>query len=76
VLGRGTWLAVTGAVIGLVGASWSTKMIENQLHGVTRSDPLSFASGAIVLVLVAIVACVVPTRRALAVDPMTAIRAD
>ena len=76
VLGRGTWLAVTGAVIGLVGANWSTKMIENQLHGVTRSDPLSFVSGAIVLVLVAIVACVVPTRRALAVDPMTAIRAD
>ena len=76
VLGRGTWLAVTGAVIGLVAASWATKMIENQLHGVTRSDPLSFIAGAIGLVLVAIVACVVPTRRALAVDPMTAIRAD
>ena len=76
VLGRGTWLAVTGAVIGLVGANWATKMIENQLHGVTRSDPLSFISGAVVLVLVAVVACVVPTRRALAVDPMTAIRAD
>jgi putative ABC transport system permease protein len=76
VLGRGTWLAVAGAVIGLVAASWSTKMIENQLHGVTRSDPLSFISGAVVLVLVAVAACVVPTRRALAVDPMTAIRAD
>jgi predicted permease len=76
VLGRGTWLAVTGAVIGLVAASWATKMIENQLHGVTRSDPLSFISGAIVLVLVAVIACLVPTRRALAVDPMTAIRAD
>jgi putative ABC transport system permease protein len=76
VLGRGTWLAVTGAVIGLVAASWATKMIEAQLHGVTRSDPLSFVSGAIVLVLVAVIACLVPTRRALAVDPMTAIRAD
>lgn len=76
VLGRGTWLAVTGAVIGLVAANWSTKMIENQLHGVTRSDPISFVAGAIVLVLVAVIACVVPTRRALAVDPMTAIRAD
>jgi putative ABC transport system permease protein len=76
VLGRGAWLAVVGAALGLVAASWGTKMIENQLHGVTRSDPLSFISGAIVLVLVAVVACVVPTRRALAVDPMTAIRAD
>jgi ABC-type antimicrobial peptide transport system permease subunit len=43
---------------------------------VTRSDPLSFIAGAIVLVLVAVIACLVPTRRALAVDPMTAIRAD
>jgi predicted permease len=76
VLGRGTWLAVLGATIGLVAAMWATKMIENQLHGVTRSDPLSFVSGAIILVLVAVLACVVPTRRALAVDPMTAIRAD
>jgi putative ABC transport system permease protein len=67
---------VTGAVMGLTAASWTTKMIENQLHGVTRSDPLSFVSGALVLILVAIVACVVPTRRALAVDPMTAIRTD
>jgi putative ABC transport system permease protein len=76
VLGRGAWLAVTGAVIGLIAASWATKMIEHQLHGVTRSDPLSFIAGAIVLVLVAVIACVVPTLRALAVDPMTAIRAD
>jgi putative ABC transport system permease protein len=76
VLGRGAWLAVTGAVIGLIAASWATKMIEHQLHGVTRSDPLSFIAGAIVLVLVAVIACLVPTRRALAVDPMTAIRAD
>jgi putative ABC transport system permease protein len=76
VLGRGTWLAVSGAVIGLVAATWGTKMIESQLHGVTRSDPLSFISGAIVLIFVAVLACLVPTRRALAVDPMTAIRAD
>jgi predicted permease len=76
VLWRGTWLAVLGAAIGLAAANWATKMIESQLHGVTRSDPLSFVSGALVLILVAVAACVVPTRRALAVDPMTAIRAD
>ena len=76
VLGRGAWLAVVGAALGLLAATWGTKMIENQLHGVTRSDPLSFISGGTVLVLVAVLACVVPTRRALAVDPMTAIRAD
>jgi hypothetical protein len=76
VLGRGTWLAVVGAAIGLVAANWATKMIESQLHGVTRSDPFSLMTGALVLITVAVLACVVPTRRALAVDPMTAIRAD
>lgn len=76
VMGRGTWMAVIGALVGLAGATSGTKLIESQLHGVTRSDPLSFISGAIVLVVVAVLACVVPTRRALAVDPMTAIRAD
>jgi len=76
VLGRGTWLAVVGALVGLLGANWGTRLIENQLHGVARSDPVSFVSGAVVLVLVAMLACVVPTRRALAIDPMTAIRAD
>jgi putative ABC transport system permease protein len=76
VVRRGAALAVTGAIIGLVIASWGTKLIETQLHGVERLDPISFAAGAIVLVGAALAACVVPARRALAVDPMTAIRAE
>jgi len=76
VLVRGTGLAAVGAIVGLVAASWGTKLIESQLHGVERLDPISFALGAIVLVGAALVACVVPARRALAVDPMTAIRAE
>ncbi|HEU4786957.1 MAG TPA: FtsX-like permease family protein, partial [Gemmatimonadaceae bacterium] len=76
VLVRGTSLAVFGAVVGLAGASWGTKLIESQLYGITRLDPLSFAVGAIVLVGAATLACIVPTRRALAVDPVTAIRAE
>ncbi len=76
VLIRGTGLAFLGAIVGLVAAGWGTKLIETQLHGVQRLDPVSFAAGAIVLVGAALVACVVPARRALAVDPMTAIRAE
>jgi len=76
VLVRGAALAVTGAIVGLVLAGWGTKLIETQLHGVQRLDPISYAAGAIVLVGAALVACVVPARRALAVDPMTAIRAE
>jgi predicted permease len=76
VLARGAALAVTGAIVGLVLAGWGTKLIETQLHGVQRLDPMSYALGAIVLVGAALAACAVPARRALAVDPMTAIRAE
>ncbi len=76
ILSRGTALAAIGAAIGLVVSRWGTHLIENQLYGVTRSDPASLIVGALVLMSAALLACVVPTRRALAVDPMTAIRAD
>jgi predicted permease len=76
VIAGGIVLAIAGAALGLVLAHWGTKVIESQLFGVARSDGASFIAAAIVLVVAALVACVVPTRRALAVDPMTAIRAD
>jgi len=76
VIGRGAALATVGAMIGLGAAVWGTKLIENQLYGLARLDAPSFAIGALVLISAAIAACIVPTRRALAVDPMTAIRAD
>jgi putative ABC transport system permease protein len=76
VLARGATLALTGALVGLAFASWGTKLIQSQLHGVERIDPISFVAGAVVLVGAALLACVVPARRALAIDPVTAIRAD
>jgi putative ABC transport system permease protein len=76
VIAGGVALAISGAVVGLAIARWGTKVIETQLYGVARSDSASFFAAAIVLVVAALVACIVPTRRALAVDPMTAIRAD
>ena len=76
VIARGLVLTVAGIVLGLAGARWATKIVESQLHGVSRLDPASFIVGALVLVAISVVACLVPMRRALAVDPMTAIRAD
>jgi putative ABC transport system permease protein len=76
VLVTGAALAIAGSVIGLSFAAWGTKLIENQLYGVARSDIVSFMAAVIVLVGAALLACVVPTRRALSVDPITAIRAD
>jgi putative ABC transport system permease protein len=76
VIVRGVVLALVGAVVGLVGAYWGTRLLTDMLFGVAALDVASFAIGAAVLVAAAVVACVVPTRRALAVDPITAIRAD
>jgi len=69
-------VVVQSAMLGLVGAHWGMRLITNLLYGVTPLDPASFAVGAAVLIGAALMACVVPTRRALAVDPMTAIRAE
>jgi putative ABC transport system permease protein len=76
VLASGATLAMIGAVIGLGAASWATRLITSELYGVERLDPTSFVLGGLVLIAAALVACIVPTRRALAVDPMTAIRAE
>jgi predicted permease len=76
VLVGGVALAFTGAVVGLAIARWGTKVIETQLYGVAPSDRMSFLAAAVVLIIAALFACIVPTRRALAVDPITAIRAD
>jgi putative ABC transport system permease protein len=73
---RGLSLALLGAAVGLGGAYWATRLLAKLLYGVQPLDLPSFAVGGAVLVVAAIVACVVPTRRALAVDPILAMRAE
>jgi putative ABC transport system permease protein len=76
IVSRGVSLALLGAGSGVTAAVWGTKVIEHQLYGVSRLDPSTFVAGAVVLVAIAALACIVPTRRALAIDPASAIRAD
>jgi putative ABC transport system permease protein len=73
---RGVILALFGAALGLGGAYVGTRLIAKLLYGVAPSDVTSFATAGVVLVAAAMVACIVPTRRALGVDPIRAIRAD
>jgi ABC-type antimicrobial peptide transport system permease subunit len=73
---RGVILVAVGVVLGLGGAVWGTRLIVKMLYDVTPLDPTSFIVGALVLAFTAVIACVVPARRALAVDPIRAIRAD
>jgi putative ABC transport system permease protein len=74
VLGEGLRLAVLGAAIGLAGSFFAARLLSGMLFGVTPSDPLTFAGVAIVLVLVALLACYIPARRATRVDPLVALR--
>jgi putative ABC transport system permease protein len=74
VLKQGLMLGVAGIVVGSVASHWATKLLQDMLAGVTVADPLSFAIAALVLLSTIMIACVVPMRRAVAVEPMVAIR--
>ena len=76
ILSQAAGLAGAGIVIGLVAARGGTRLVSSMLHGVQQSDTTSFVVGAAVLGFVAAVACLIPIRRALSVDPLIAMRAD
>jgi len=74
VIAQGIRLALIGVVIGIAGAVGVTRLINSMIFGVAAIDPLTFSVVALVLVLVAALACFVPARRAMRVDPMVALR--
>jgi predicted permease len=74
ILGGGTKLAVSGILIGAAGAMGLTRFIRSFLYGVSPSDPLTFAGISLILAAVALLASYVPARRAMKVDPNTALR--
>ena len=74
VLRQGLALATAGAAVGLVGALIVSHLMAGLLYGVRATDPLTFAGVALLLLGVAALACYVPARRAIRVDPMIALR--
>ena len=76
VVGDGLRLALVGIFVGLTGGVAGARLIEGVLYGVPRLDPFALGTGATLLLVVAVVACVVPMWRATGIDPVIAVRAE
>jgi ABC-type antimicrobial peptide transport system permease subunit len=73
---EGVTLTVIGLALGVLLAAGATRFMQSLLIGIAPLDPWSFGAAALALLLVAVVASAVPARRALGVDPVTALRAE
>jgi ABC-type antimicrobial peptide transport system permease subunit len=76
ILGEGLKIAVVGVAVGLLAAFFLTRLLESLLVGVTATDPLVFAANASIVVGVALLASLIPARRAARVEPMQALRSE
>lgn len=74
VVGQSLAIAVGGVTLGLMASFWLTRALQNFLFGVTPRDAVTFVAVATVLLLVAVLASIVPARRAARVDPVSVLR--
>ena len=74
ILREGTKFSLAGIAFGLAGAFALTRILSSELYGVTSSDPLTYLAVALLMAVVTLLACYLPTRRAMRTDPLTALR--
>jgi ABC-type antimicrobial peptide transport system permease subunit len=74
ILRQGLRLLLVGLAIGITGALALTRFLSSLLYGVAPTDPVTFTAVSLILIVVALLACYIPARRAAKVDPMIALR--
>ena len=74
VIKEGAALCLAGVALGVLGAMAVARWLASELYGVSPTDPATYGSVAVVVSLVTLLACYVPTRRAMSVDPLVALR--
>jgi putative ABC transport system permease protein len=70
----GARFSLVGISVGLASAFAVMRLLAGQLYGVSPADPLTFVAAAVVMAVVTLLACYIPTRRAMRLDPMVALR--
>jgi putative ABC transport system permease protein len=76
VIGKAMILSLTGVAIGTIGALLLTRLISKMIYGVKPTDPSTFVGVAVLLTAIAIIACYLPARRAIKIDPVVALRCE
>jgi putative ABC transport system permease protein len=76
IFGEGMLPAAAGTILGLAASLAVNRVLQSQLVGVSPYDPATIASAPVILALVALLACGIPARRAMNVDPAIALRHD
>jgi putative ABC transport system permease protein len=74
ILREGMTTALAGTVLGAIGAVFVGRLLQGAVYGIQPSNPIPFIAVAVTLLLTALVACLVPARRAASVDPIVALR--
>jgi putative ABC transport system permease protein len=76
IVGQGGLVTLAGVVVGLAAAFAGSRLMESLLYGISARDPMVFVAATLALLLVALLACWIPARRAARLDPVTALRAE
>jgi putative ABC transport system permease protein len=74
VLRQGARLALSGAAAGIAAGLLLMRALRSVLYGVSAADPASFLGAAVLLAMVTLIACYIPARRAMRIDPLAALR--